>query len=177
MQEYGETFAQVYDARWSGFARRIAPIIREHFERTSVDIDGARVLDLCCGTGQLALHFLEHGYHVTCLDRSPHMLEHVRKKTASFTLPSTYALVVATYDALNHLDGLGALEKCVGCVHQTLRDGGQFIFDLNTRKGLKRWTGFTFENDDEITVLNRGIFSRDMDRAYIEITGFVRNED
>lgn len=64
MQAYGAGFARVYNLRWSGFARQVAPLILEYFEVSPFAAANKRVLDLCCGTGQLALYFLEKGYRV-----------------------------------------------------------------------------------------------------------------
>ena len=39
---------------------------------------GAALLDLCCGTGQLAAALAAEGYRVTGVDLSPRMLDHAR---------------------------------------------------------------------------------------------------
>ncbi|MBE0697995.1 MAG: class I SAM-dependent methyltransferase, partial [Anaerolineaceae bacterium] len=68
MQAYGSSFARVYNLRWTAFSTQVAPRIRTYYESTPFGRENQHMLDLCCGTGQLALHFLDHGYQVTGLD-------------------------------------------------------------------------------------------------------------
>jgi len=69
--QYNPGFANIYNLRWGGFANHVAPRIREFYESTLLGKMNKSMLDVCCGTGQLALHFLENGYDVTGLDFSP----------------------------------------------------------------------------------------------------------
>ena len=59
---YNSGFARVYNERWADFANTLAPRIRNFYEQTLTGKGCRDVLDICCGTGQLALHFLERGY-------------------------------------------------------------------------------------------------------------------
>ena len=68
MQAYNASFARIYNLRWASFAQNTAPRLRAFYEMTPVGQDNRSMLDLCCGTGQLALHFLDHGYRVTGRD-------------------------------------------------------------------------------------------------------------
>jgi predicted TPR repeat methyltransferase len=97
---------------------------------------------------------LERGYRVSGLDLSEAMLDHARTNASmfvqagqahfvqadasAFTLDERFGLVVSTYDALNHLASLEALQRCFASVYAVTQDGGTFVFDLNTRVGLKR---------------------------------------
>jgi ubiquinone/menaquinone biosynthesis C-methylase UbiE len=54
MQAYGSSFARVYNAQWGWFARDVAPRILDLYTRTAHGEARHPVLDLCCGTGQLA---------------------------------------------------------------------------------------------------------------------------
>ncbi|MGH2605416.1 MAG: class I SAM-dependent methyltransferase, partial [Anaerolineales bacterium] len=74
MQAYGTAFARVYNLRWSGFARQVAPAIESYYAATAGGKERRSVLDLGCGTGQLAVYFLERGYRVVGIDLSPAML-------------------------------------------------------------------------------------------------------
>jgi SAM-dependent methyltransferase len=192
MQGYGAAFARVYNLLWAGFAREVAPRILDFYARTPIALTEQTLLDLCCGTGQLSLHFLEHGYHVVGLDLSDAMLEHARENTsmfvqtgqarfvqgdaADFTLDKRFGLVVSTFDALNHLPSLHALRRCFACVHTVTLPGGVFVFDLNTRVGLKRWNNLGVQETDDALLVNRGIYDGG-DKAYIHINGFVRDDD
>jgi SAM-dependent methyltransferase len=60
----------------------------------------ARVADLGCGTGSVAVLLAEHGYDVTGLDLSPRMLERARAKAASAGTSCTFAVGDASSPAL-----------------------------------------------------------------------------
>lgn len=191
MQAYGRVFARIYNLRWTDFAKRVAPKILEFYAETATVQHNKSVLDVCCGTGQLAVHFLENGYIATGLDLSEHMLEcakenaaqyvesgqakFVHADAADFTLDERFGLVISTYDALNHLPDKEALKKCFECVYVV--NDGYFIFDLNTKIGLNRWNGLMMNESDELVLINRGIYETGMDKAWTKITGFVRTPD
>lgn len=192
MQGYGEGFARVYNKLWTGFAQHIAPHIHEFYSQQDIALKNQSLLDLCCGTGQLSLFFLERGYRVTGLDLSEAMLHHaadnarafveagqarfMQGDAADFTLDDSFGLIVSTYDALNHLPDADALRGCFRCAHDVIAAGGKFIFDLNTREGLKRWNYINVQEGDDIFLLNRGIYDGG-DKAYARINGFIREED
>lgn len=194
MQAYGAAFARIYDQRWAGFARQLAPLVREYYEKTPLGQENRSLLDLCCGTGQLALHFLEHGYRVTGVDLSEPMLNYARRNVAlyiernqavfiqaaasRFNLEQPVGLAVSTYDALNHLENLAALGSCFRSVITALLEGGTFVFDLNTRYGLvSHWNSINVEDSQELTIINRAIYDGTGDRAVTRITGYARTQD
>jgi SAM-dependent methyltransferase len=193
MQEYGKTFAGVYNRMWTHFALNLAPTLLAYYESDPTEHTQRKILDVCCGTGQLLLHFLDHGFTGTGIDLSADMLKHaeencaryaaegkvsfLRADAADFTLEGRYDFAVSTFDALNHLPSQAALWSCFECVHRALDPGAPFIFDLNTEKGLRRWNGVTVEDGEQIMLVNRGLYTRGMERAYTKITGFVRAAD
>jgi len=191
---YGPVFARAYDRRLSAFARQAAPRIREYYAGTPAGRRRGPVLDLCCGTGQLAAHFLEHGYRVIGLDRSEAMLGHTREHAGphvatgaarlvqgdatAFALDERVGLAVSTFDALNHRAGLAALARCFSCVAAALLPDGRFVFDLNTRRGLlTRWNSVTVQDDPEGLLVFRGAYDGGAARALTRITGFLRVAD
>lgn len=115
MQAYGQGFARVYNLRWSDFARQVAPLILDFCESTPIGQKHRTVLDLCCGTGHLAVYFLEKGFRVVGLDLSEHMLHYARENAryyidsgqaafvqgdaSNFTLDERFGFVVSTYDS------------------------------------------------------------------------------
>lgn len=189
-QAYGPAFARVYNLRWSGFAQQVAPRLLAFYAQRPISRTNQPILDLCCGTGQLARHFLEHGYRVTGLDLSEAMLAYARENTApfvesgqarfvqgdaaNFSLDDHFGLVVSTYDALNHLESLASLRRCFHCVFSVLAPEGVFIFDLNTRLGLKRWNSVNVDESDEALIITRGIYDGVSDKAFTRISGCVR---
>jgi SAM-dependent methyltransferase len=188
MQAYGPGFARVYNTRWLAFAKQAAPVILDFYAGISIGQVNKSVLDLCCGAGHLALHFLEKGYRVVGIDLSEPMLHHaeenagrflesgqakfIKADAGDFTLDERFGLVVSTYDSLNHLDNEQTLKRCFQCVHAI--SDGYFIFDLNTRRGLTRWNSIHVEEGGEdALIITRGIYDGQSDRAWMRITGFV----
>src|SRR5215207_3330258 len=128
MQAYGQVFARIYNLRWGGFARQVAPRILEFYEATPIGKGNKDILDLCCGAGQLAQYFLEKGYHVTGVDLSEGMLEYARQNAMGyiesglakfiqadardFKIDQPVGLVISTFDSLNHLESFITLKSC-----------------------------------------------------------------
>jgi SAM-dependent methyltransferase len=145
-------------------------------------------LDLCCGTSQLAVYFLERGFRVVGIDLSEPMLRYARENArqfiesgqavfvqgdaSNFSLDERFGLVVSTFDALNHLESEKSLLNCFKCVYAAC--DGTFIFDLNTRRGLRRWNNINVDDSSEdAVIIKRGIYDEQGDRAWKKITGFV----
>lgn len=108
------------------------------------DVDGRRVLDLGCGTGELTLQLLARGARVTALDLSPGMVEVARRRAAAFAphgafegvampaestgLPdSSFDLVIGKY-VLHHVELEAALEEFM----RLLAPDGRAIFIENS---------------------------------------------
>ncbi len=145
-----DDFAQVYNRHWGGFSIRILPIL----EQLALDNcpPGSAILDLCCGTGQLAKELAARDYKVTGVDGSEKMLRHARQNAPnakfncadarSFGLPTNFALVLSTYDSLNHLLTLEDLANVFRNVYRHLQFRGVFVFDMNLDAGFRsRWAG------------------------------------
>jgi len=190
MQAYGRAFARVYNKRWTGFAHRVAPELEEFYASRAPGKAKLPILDLCCGTGQLALYLLERGYQVTGLDLSEHMLQYARENAsayvesgqaefvqadaARFALDRQFGLVVSTFDALNHLASEEKLEACLRSVFPVLVEGGVLIFDLNTRAGLMGWNNLSVDDSEEAMIVTRGIYDGEGNKAYTRVSGFIR---
>jgi SAM-dependent methyltransferase len=192
MQAYNAAFARVYNRYVGEFARDAAPRLFDFYTRTGIAPENPSLLDVCCGTGQLALHFLERGFRVTGIDLSEPMLDHARENTrmfvqagqarfvqanaSQFTLDERFGLATSTFDALNHLLDEAALRGCFASVRASMVEGGTFIFDLNTRLGLQRWNNINVTDTAELMLVTRGTYDGG-DRAYMRISGFIRDDD
>jgi Methylase involved in ubiquinone/menaquinone biosynthesis len=191
MQAYNSVFARVYNQKWTRFTQTIAPYLLDYYASTPAGQTKQAVLDLCCGTGQLATQFLAAGYPVVGLDLSEAMLHYAIQNNQSyiasgqanflqgdasqFHLNQTFGLVVSTYDALNHLNSLADLANCFKCTAEVCH--GTFIFDLNTRAGLQHWNGLSVEDSEDCVIINTGMFDPTLERAWTNLSGFVRAED
>ena len=103
------------------------------------------VLDMACGTGNLALELSKRGYDMTGLDLSAEMLSAAAAKKnagrvlwlhqnmASFELYGTVDAAVCCFDGLNYLSDQNDVKKCFALVRNYLNPGGLFAFDVNSK--------------------------------------------
>jgi len=107
---------------------------------------GDRVLDACCGTGDLAIAAEREGGHVTGLDFSPAMLERARRKSASieWVRGDLLALPFAdgTFDAATvgfGVRNVADLELALRELRRVLRPGGRLaILEITRPRGPLR---------------------------------------
>lgn len=193
MDLYDAEFAHLYDALWSGFARSVAPTLYAYYQSVSNQQGAASMLDLCCGAGQVARLFADHGFRVIGLDLSPAMLALARRNNgpyiesgqvrlieadaADFRLAERVDLVVSTYNSLNHMPDEDALRRCFACVHEATTDDGLFIFDMKPRAGLTNWNHAFVHDTNAVTVVMKGRYDGLSTRASTRVTAFVRNEN
>jgi len=159
-----DAFAWFFDRHWSV---EVQSQILTVIERLLLPLvpRGARLLDLCCGTGQMAAELSARGIEVTGLDVSAQMLCHARAHAPAasfveadareFELPARYDAVISTFDSLNHLLTLEDLWRVFRQVHRALAPGGWFLFDVNLEEGfLAHWRDyFSIVEDDNVCVL------------------------
>jgi SAM-dependent methyltransferase len=190
MQAYGPSFAKIYNLRWNPFSDTVFPRFQEYFEGRLPK--KRTLLDLCCGTGRLSSLFLNAGWTVTGVDLSPDMLEHARvnnrehiengsaqffqANARDFALRKPVEFAISTYDALNHLESDEDLLSCFCCVHRSLKEGGTFLFDLNTPYGLQNWNNVSISDRDGFFLIHRGFYDESKHRATTKIEGFLKLE-
>jgi SAM-dependent methyltransferase len=136
-----DNFAWLYNREWHAYGENIFPALKIIAGEKLPD--GAKVLDLCCGTGQLAKVLTEKGYRVTGLDGSEEMLRYAKinapgaefiiEDARTFRLPATFDAVFSTFDSLNHIMKLEELKRVFKNVNRCLIKGGIFVFDLTTK--------------------------------------------
>jgi SAM-dependent methyltransferase len=184
--------ARLYNRSGSAFARRMAPLIRAFYESTAVGSRTRSLLDVCCGTGQLAGHFLDHGYSVTAIDLSDAMLGQVRENfpeplatgrlclvqadAADFHVKGRFGLATSTFDSLNGLQSPEALSSCFRCVFDALEPGGIFVFDLMTRRGFWRDFNSVLVHDMEDVLYVYRVVYDGGEKAMGRMTGFLLEE-
>jgi len=144
MKRYADydAFAWLYNQEWRAFGENIFPALK--IIAGDKLPDGAKILDLCCGTGQLAKVLIEKGYLVTGIDGSKEMLryakenapdaEFIPRDARNFRLPAVYNAVFSTFDSLNHIMTIEELQQVFKNVNQCLVSGGIFIFDMTMQK-------------------------------------------
>jgi SAM-dependent methyltransferase len=183
-EPYGvyDLFAWFYNQGWgSDYHRQAAPVFENHvFPRLPA---GARVLDVCCGTGDLTRGLVARGYRVTGIDGSEEMLRFARRQTPGaefrradarcFTFHSRFDAALSTYDSLNHILELAELESAFACVFDALVPGALFVFDLNMQVAFETHWGGTFASVEESCAgITRGSYDPETKIGRVDLTLF-----
>ncbi len=167
---------EITDKMLAAFERILSPRVAED----------ARLLDLCCGTGQLAAVLVARGYNVTGIDNSSKMLgfaernapaaRFIRADARRFRLPESFDAVVSTFDSLNHFLSLEELAAVFRHVRRALVPAGWFLFDMNVERGfLAHWRDYFAVVEDEQVCVLQGEYDGERKLGRYDITMFRRN--
>lgn len=163
--EIYDRFAWFYSQGWGlDYHNEVRPVLENHvFPRLA---DGSRVLDLCCGSGDLSRALADRGYKVTGIDGSEEMLHCARRQVPGadfrledardFRLGPQFSAALSTFDSLNHVLSLAELEAVFENVYRALLPGGLFVFDLNMQEAFETmWRGsFSSVQDTAVGITN-----------------------
>lgn len=188
MERYSDydALAWIYNKHWPPPQRLWSPL--ESLVLKDVPA-GGHILDLCCGTGQLAADLVRRGFRVTGVDGSDQMLRFARENApeAEFVLsdarslhfPPTFDGAVSQFGSLNHVMSLQELQSVFERVHRSLTSPGRFLFDLNTEEGfIARWNGsfFGHAEDDHAFIAGGTYDAKDKIGRFSVIMFFLRDE-
>ena len=109
------------------------------------------ILDLACGTGNVAMRLARMGYEVWGVDISAPMVAEARRKAqeagldihfevqdaSQLQLSKRFDLVLSLFDSLNYILSAEKLQEAFRRVHAHLQPGGAFLFDVNTEYALR----------------------------------------
>ncbi len=136
---------------------------------------GHHVLDLACGTGDLACWLAEHGFRTTGVDLSPAMLrfgtamaqqngldaEFVQGDMRTYQPHIPLDLVTCLGGSLNYIAAMRDLESLFRQAALATAPGKLFVFDLHTIQGLADAGSadhIVYDKDD-ILIVTRRIFN------------------
>jgi SAM-dependent methyltransferase len=146
---------------------------------------GARVLDLCCGSGHVTKELVRRGYAVTGVDSSAELIDIASKDlpevdlcvqdVRNLQLDERFAATLSTFDSLNHILTLEDLERVFSRVYQHLEKDGRFVFDMNLEQAysadLHEWS---VDISEQAVSLVRGTYDTAKKQALTELVWFVR---
>lgn len=140
---YGQ-LALVYDQfmahapydKWAAFTEEMI---------TASGKQAVTMLDLGCGTGEIAIRLAEAGYNVTGVDVSADMLSAAEQKSSAKKLPVEWMkqdirelqgffdvdVCISYCDVMNYITTEADLTKIFTHVHACLAEDGFFIFDVH----------------------------------------------
>ncbi|MFH1336381.1 MAG: class I SAM-dependent methyltransferase, partial [Candidatus Zixiibacteriota bacterium] len=138
-----ERLSRVYDLDWGNYAGQYVNLISQLFDEQG--ISRARILDLACGTGTLALELVKRSHAVFGIDISPQMIAIAKSKCSGFSHVSfevqdmtqfcadgKFDLITCTFDSVNYLLNTDAVKAMFLRVASALFESGLFVFDSNT---------------------------------------------
>lgn len=128
-----------------------------------------KLLDIGCGTGQMAIQFSKLGYRVSGLDLSEEMLSIASERfmLEDINVPlycmsmdelegfENFDVVTIPIDSLNYVPSQDGVQETLSRVYQSLRIGGQLFFDVHSIYKMDEIfmdSPFTYD-DGEITYL------------------------
>ena len=184
-------FAELYTKGPYHFSERLVEYLPKVFNR--FDIQPKMLLDLCCGDGRFAVAMARKGINVTGVDASPYMLRYarqralkarvkinfVRQEMQHLYIRAKFDLVTCWFDSMNYLLTKRELDTVFRKVNRVLKNGGLFIFDMNTIYGLSvNWqdnSPCVIQDTDRLFEVHicSSIFKRSI--VTLRIVGFIKH--
>lgn len=166
-----QRLSRIYDIDWGKFALRYVELINETIAKRK--IERAKILDLACGTGNLAVKLAREGYIVKGMDISREMIQIAQNRAVDlknisfdvqdmtkFKVETQYDLVTCTFDSINYLLEVVDINTMISNVAYVLRESGLFIFDFNTEQQyLKNHHGSYKKEIDGEVFIQRAFYS------------------
>lgn len=146
------------DIPYEKYLRFFKTLLRRH------GVTATTVLDLACGTGSLSVLLAKHGYRVLGVDRSEEMLTVAAEKAMELEenqpffvaqpmqrlkIPEPVDACVCALDSINYVTKPQDVQKAFRRVYESLRQGGLFVFDINTPYKLEGLDGQVFLDETE----------------------------
>jgi SAM-dependent methyltransferase len=153
-----DRFAQIYNARIAhDFREAVMPVLSD----LVLDLlsPSARILDVCCGTGQVTHAIAQRGFRVTGLDSSHEMLRLAKQNAAEADFvrcdvrdldrerthclgDRRFSAAISTFNSFAHLSSAAELRSAFHGIRGCLEDGAPFVFDLSMLEQYwRKWRG------------------------------------
>lgn len=106
-----------------------------------------RILDLGCGTGQLASEIKSYGANVIGIDASPDMIAKAKATYHDiefFVKDATDFSFNAPFDAVFSnatLHWINKQPEAISCIYNVLKPGGRFVFEMGGKHNIKSIAG------------------------------------
>lgn len=146
---------------------KIYKFIKELLGKKSLEAE--LVLEMACGTGGLT-EKLARDYKIHAFDLSDDMLSvcenKIRSKNlklfkqnmAGFSAPASYDAIFSVGDSLNYVTDVKDFEAAIKSSYNHLKEGGIFIFDLNTEYKFKNIPPVTVDEVEDVLYIWENIY-------------------
>lgn len=185
-----ENFAKIYDKMME---YQEYPLWVDLIKHLTNEKTVNNVLDMGCGTGELAILLDDAGYQVTGVDISEEMLIIARDKAInngkkidfinddmrSFKTDKKFDLITCFFDTINHLLTVEDLEIALKNLYENLYDGGILIYDIVNREFMNEMFpgGVYVDEREDMTVFWAHEYDKYDDIDYIDTQFFVKRDD
>lgn len=143
----------------------------------------SHILDVCCGTGQMARVLLKRGHRVTGIDSSQEMLRFAKQNAQAATFiatdvrelafPRRFDAVISTFNSFAHIHNIADLQRVFEAIRNVLQPGSPFVFDLNMEEAyVSKWRGSFGMATSEHACVIRPVYDPDSRTAINHITLF-----
>ena len=187
-----QNFAYFYDnlmkdapyGDWVEFVKEIAG---------NYSLSGRSILDVGCGTGELAARLSKEGFQLTGVDLSEEMLEVAMSKALDEGVAiqyfhqdmrelsdlGLYDMVLIFCDSLNYLDGEEDIKKTFTAVAGHLKKDGLFLFDVHSIHKMETLFNNQVyaDNGDEVSFIWNAWKGEEPHSVHHELTFFMYDEE
>jgi SAM-dependent methyltransferase len=190
-----DTFWELFEPVLFNRQRRLrAKAEVETIEKLLQIEEGARILDLCCGSGRHSLELSQRGFHVIGVDRTTAYIEEARSEArkrgldAAFVVgdmreycaPASFDIVVNLFGSFGYFQDPDDDRKVVENMYASLRPGGQFLIETMGKEILARdFQEKDWDEEGDLLILSERKISQNWGRVetrWIVIRGTERTE-
>lgn len=179
----------VFDIDYEKYSNNIKRIL------SSNNIHSGKILEIGAGTGNLTRKLAKLGdFNILAFDNSLEMMSHATEKLQNFGNVDyiyqdmfdfnfnlyEFDAVVSLLDVINYITEIEDLEYIFKSIYESLKHGGVFIFDINSRYKLLEILGnntYVYEKDDIFYTWENTIDEEFDDLVYFDLNFFYREED
>jgi len=178
-KHYDKYMQEVMYSRW---AKLVLDRYKGHYNH-----DPESILELACGTGNVATLLTKKGYNVDASDLAPEMLKLAAEKEFSPRLfladmtdeitTGNYDLMILLFDSLNYLNNISQVKKLLTNSHKALNKDGMLIFDIVTLKNsIDNFDGFVnLEDSQSQYIIHQSDLDQDENIQTTELTFFSKS--
>ena len=178
-----DDFAYFYNKYWTGYPQKIMfNAVKQLLPKTANK--KLNILDVCCGTGNIAGFLYSKGHMVKGIDGSQVMLDYAKTNVpeASFTcldardflFNQEFDVITCLFDSVNHLTNEEDVQKLFRNTYNSLKKNGIFIFDANSLESCLNVSnsGFSRVEEKEAFILTAS-FNPSSQTSVFQMTVFV----
>lgn len=154
------------------------------------DVKHNDLLEMACGTGNIAIRMAKKGYDVTAFDLSVDMLSVAKHKAVEskadvlfllqdlkdIKISEKFGVILCLCDSINYLTDYKDLKALFNWVFVHLKENGIFIFDINSSYKLKNIIGnniFTYDDGDIVYIWENELTDENIVEFYL--TFFIKH--